>query len=85
MRLLICSGHTLQGVGCGAIGYINESKENRELSNIVVKYLKIAGHEVDYFEINEGKDYLAKQVAKANSKDYDLVVQIHFNAYKTTD
>ena len=40
MRLLICSGHTLQGVGSGAIGYINESKENRELSNIVVKYLK---------------------------------------------
>ena len=61
MRLLVCSGHTLQGVGSGAIGYINESKENRELSNIVVKYLKIAGHEVDYFEINEGKDYLANK------------------------
>ena len=84
MRLLICSGHTLQGVGSGAIGYINESKENRELSNIVVKYLKLAGHNVDYYEINEANDYLQKQVAKANSKDYDLVVQIHFNAYKNT-
>ena len=85
MKVLICAGHTLKGVGSGAVGYINESQENRSLSNIVVKYLKLAGHTVDYYEINEANDYLQKQVEKANSKDYDLVVQIHFNAYKTTD
>ena len=84
MKVLVVPGHTLNGVGSGAIGYINESKENRELSNIVVKYLKLAGHTVDYYEINEATDYLQKQVSKANSKDYDLVVQIHFNAHKTT-
>jgi N-acetylmuramoyl-L-alanine amidase len=84
MKVLICAGHTSKGVGSGATGYINESQENRTLSNIVVKYLKLAGHTVDYFEINEGNDYLQKQVSKANSKDYDLVVQIHFNAYKNT-
>ena len=84
MKVLVVPGHTLNGVGSGAIGYINESKENRELSNIVVKYLKLAGHTVDYYEINEANDYLQKQVEKANSKDYDLVVQIHFNAYKNT-
>ena len=75
----------MQGVGTGATGYINESEENRILSKIVVKYLECAGHNVDYYEINEGSDYLAKQVAKANSKDYDLVVQIHFNAFKLTE
>ena len=85
MKVLICSGHTMRGVGTGANGYINESEENRILSNIVVKYLKLAGHTVDYYEINEANDYLQKQVAKANSKNYDLVVQIHFNAHKTTD
>ena len=85
MRVLISSGHTLKGKGTGSVGYINEGTENRILSNIVVKYLKKAGHEVDYYEINEGSDYLAKQVAKANSKNYDLVVQIHFNAFKLTD
>ena len=85
MKILICAGHTSKGVGSGAVGYINESEENRILSNIVVKYLKLAGHTVDYYEINEATDYLQKQVEKANSKDYDLVVQIHFNAYKTTD
>ena len=85
MKILICAGHTTKGKGTGAVGYINESQENRTLSNIVVKYLKLAGHTVDYYEINEANDYLQKQVAKANSKDYDLVVQIHFNANKTTD
>ena len=84
MKILICAGHTTKGKGIGAVGYINESQENRSLSNIVVKYLKLAGHTVDYYEINEANDYLAKQVEKANSKDYDLVVQIHFNAYKNT-
>ena len=84
MKILICAGHTLKGKGTGATGYINESEENRSLSNIVVKYLKLAGHTVDYYEINEANDYLQKQVVKANSKDYDLVVQIHFNAYKNT-
>ena len=85
MNILIVPGHTLKGAGTGATGYINESEENRILSKIVVKYLEYAGHNVDYYEINEATDYLQKQVAKANSKDYDLVVQIHFNAYKTTD
>ena len=85
MKILISSGHTLKGTGVGANGYINESEENRILSKIVVKYLQFAGHEVDYYEVNEGKDYLAKQVAAANSKDYDLVVQIHFNAFKLTE
>ena len=84
MKILVVPGHTLNGVGSGAIGCINESQENRSLSNIVVKYLKWAGHTVDYYEINEANDYLQKQVAKANSKDSDLVVQIHFNAYKNT-
>jgi len=84
MKILICAGHTTKGKGTGATGYINESQENRSLSNIVVKYLKLAGHTVDYYEINEASDYLQKQVAKANSKDYDLVVQIHFNAHKNT-
>lgn len=85
MRILICAGHTTSGKGTGAVGYINESNENRVLSKKVVEYLKAAGHTVDYYEINKADDYLQKQVSAANSKVYDLVVQIHFNANKTTD
>lgn len=80
MKILISSGHTCIGKGTGAVGFINESTENRILAKKVVNCLKKAGHEVDYHEVNEGSDYLKQQVAAANKKNYDLVVQIHFNA-----
>ena len=89
LRVLICAGHTLKGKGTGASGYINEGNENRILAKKVVEWLKVAntmsGIEiaVDYYEINESDTYLQNQVAAANKKDYDVVVQIHFNAYKT--
>lgn len=89
LRILICAGHTLKGKGTGASGYINEGNENRILAKKVVEWLKVANTmsgieiEVDYYEINESDSYLQKQVAAANKKNYDIVVQIHFNAYKT--
>ena len=85
MRVLICAGHTLRGKGTGANGYINESNENRILSKKIVEWLKVANIDVDYYEINEASDYLQKQVAVANKKSYDVVVQVHFNAYKTVN
>ena len=85
MRVLISAGHTLEGKGTGADSYINESSENRILSKIVVEYLKLAGHEVDYHEVNKSNNHVSEQIAMANSKSYDLVVQIHFNAHKKTD
>ena len=85
MRVLISAGHTSEGKGTGADEYINESSENRMLSKIVVEYLKLAGHEVDYHEVNKSNNHVSEQIAMANSKSYDLVVQIHFNAHKKTD
>lgn len=80
MKICVVAGHTMKGKGTGASKYINESTENRVVSKYVVDYLKKAGHEADYYEINEATDYLSKQVKFANAKSYDLVVQIHFNA-----
>ncbi len=81
MRILISAGHTLNpNKGCGAVGFINESQENRVLAKFIVEYLKKLGHEVDYHEVNSGSDYIEQQAKKANSKNYDLVVQIHFNS-----
>ena len=85
MRVLISAGHTLEGKGTGADEYINESSENRILSKIVVEYLKLSGHDVDYHEVNKSNNHVSEQIAIANSKGYDLVVQIHFNACKKTD
>lgn len=81
MEVLVSAGHTLNpNKGCGAVGFINESQENRVLAKFVVEYLKKLGHEVDYHEVNSGSDYIEQQAKKANSKNYDLVVQIHFNS-----
>lgn len=93
MKICVVAGHTTSGKGTGAVGYINESTENRVVAKKVVEYLKQAGHTAVYGEINKSDNYLAEQVAIANKAKYDLVVQIHFNAgggtgtetlYKTT-
>lgn len=80
MKICVVAGHTSKGTGTGAVGYINESTENRVVGKRVVEYLKQAGHTAVYGEINESSTYLADQVAIANKDDYDVVVQIHFNA-----
>ena len=85
MKIHISTGHTLSGKGTGAVGFINESQENRILGKYITQYLKNMGHEVDYYEINNSSDYINQQVKKANEKSYDIVVQIHFNAFKLTE
>ena len=80
MKILVSAGHTLTGKGTGAVGFINESQENRVLAKYIVNYLKKLGHKVDYHEVNSGSDYINQQAKKANEKKYDVVVQIHFNS-----
>ena len=80
MNICIVAGHTTTGKGTGATGYINESTENRILAKKVTEYIKKAGHNCDYYEVNKSDTYLKDQVNFANKKVYDLVIQIHFNA-----
>ena len=80
MNICIVAGHTTTGKGTGAVGYINESAENRVLGKKVTEYIKKAGHNCDYYEINKSDTYLKDQTNFANKKAYDVVVQIHFNA-----
>ena len=84
MNICIVAGHTTTGKGTGAVGYINESAENRILAKKVTEYIKKAGHNCDYYEVNKSDTYLKDQTNIANKKAYDVVVQIHFNANKTT-
>ena len=84
MNICIVAGHTTTGKGTGAIGYINESTENRILGKKVTEYIKKSGHNCDYYEINKSDTYLKDQTDFANKKVYDVVVQIHFNANKNT-
>lgn len=85
MKICLCYAHTLEGAGSGAIGYINESKESRYLTDLVYNILKEMGHDVDIRGVDKSSNYLNELVKKVNSKKYDLVVQIHFNAHKKTN
>ena len=80
MNICIVAGHTSEGKGTGATGYINESAENRVLAKKVTEYIKKAGHNCDYYEVNKSDTYLKDQTNFANKKVYDVVIQIHFNA-----
>lgn len=84
MRIALVPGHTLRGKGTGAVGYINESQENRIISELVKKWLEYGGATVYYGKVDEASDYLKRQVALANKQSVDLAVKIHFNANKTT-
>ena len=45
MRIGINCGHTVSGtVGCGAVGYIDESVEARKVGYVLENLLKCAGH-----------------------------------------
>ena len=84
MRINIHAGHNPDGkVACGAIGFIKESTENRNVKNEVVRLLKALGHTVYDCTCDDGtskNDVLQKIVAKCNSHEVDLDVSIHFNA-----
>ena len=84
MKVAIVPGHTLTGKGTGAVRYIDEGKENRILTDLIVKWLKQGGATVYTGKIDKSSNYLAEQCQIANKQDVDLAVQIHFNANKTT-
>lgn len=78
----INAGHTLSGKGTGAVGFINESKENRIVTNHVIRLLKALGHVVIDFTIDKSNNYLKDAVGASNKHRADLAVSIHFNSSK---
>lgn len=84
MRYNISAGHNPEGkIACGAAGILNESRENRIIKDKVIQILRAAGYEVNDCTCDDGTsqgDVLSKAVAKHNSHEADLNVQIHFNS-----
>ena len=84
MRIGINCGHTVSGErGCGAVGFIDESKETREVGNRLVTILKNAGHTVvkcTNDHASSPSKNLEEIVRMANAQPLDLFVSIHFNA-----
>lgn len=84
MRIALGAGHTISGAGSGAVGYLNESKENRVMFDLVKKWLVKDGHTVYDCTVDYSSNYLPQAVALANKQTTDVAVQIHFNANVTT-
>ena len=83
LKICLSAGHTINGKGGGAIGYIIESIEARKVVNSVKRYLEGKGHEVIIANVDNAKSqgaYLTAVARKANESDAELFVSIHFNA-----
>lgn len=87
MHICLNAGHTINGYGYGAVGYMDESKENRKVVKVLKGYLEAKGHKVVVNNIDKAKsqtEYLKQVVKGANNSKCDLFVSIHFNAGKGT-
>ena len=84
MLIGIDMGHTLSGVGTGAVGCgYKEQDLTRELGKKVIALLKQEGHSVVDCTCNSASTKEAQLKARvdvANKYNLDLFVSIHFNA-----
>lgn len=85
MKIGINCGHTKSGAGSGAVGFINESVETRNVGYELMTLLRNGGHIVVDCTIDKATSqsaYLSKAVDLANRQDLDYFISIHFNAGK---
>ena len=84
MIIGIDKGHsTWDKTPCGAVGLLNESKENRPVGDKVILKLREMGHTVIDCSCNSENSVNAQLqaiVRKANSQKLDLFLSLHLNA-----
>ena len=84
MVINVHAGHNPSGaIGCGAVGILDESRENRIVKDLVINKLRNNGHTVYDCTVEDGanqNDVLNKIVQKCNSNKVDLDISIHFNS-----
>ena len=84
MIIGIDKGHsTWDKSPCGAVGLLNESKENRPVGDKVIQKLRVLGHTVIDCSCNSASnvdEQLAAIVKKANAQKLDIFLSLHLNA-----
>lgn len=84
LKINIHAGHNPDGkIACGAVGFIKESTEARNIKNKVISMLTTQGHIVYDCTVDNGisqNDVLKKIISKCNSHSVDLDISIHFNS-----
>lgn len=73
------AGHTVQGKGTGAVGFINEGLTNREISNHFRENMISLGHKIIDCTVDKSENYLVAIVKKANAQKLDLALSHHLN------
>jgi N-acetylmuramoyl-L-alanine amidase len=83
MKVAINAGHTKEGSGYGAVGYMKESEETRKIVNELLVHFRRKGHEAINCTVDHAvsqNDYLKQTVNLANKSDADLFLSVHFNS-----
>lgn len=81
MKINNNNGHTLTGLGTGAVGYLNESEETRNIGYYFTEGMKKLGHTVYDCTIDKSSSYLYEAVKKANRNKSDLAISHHLNCH----
>ena len=83
-RFNMVAGHNPDGkVACGAIGFLKESTENRNVKNEVIRLMTLLDYEVKDCTVENGtssKNVLTRVVELCNANGDAIDVHIHFNA-----
>lgn len=75
-------GHTLTGVGTGAIGkYGKETDKNREVGKKLISLLQSHGHKVVNCTVDKSNNDLADRCKLANKQKLDLFISLHLNSH----
>lgn len=86
MKINISAGHCPDGKGaCGAVGYLKESTEARNIKTAVIKYM--AGHTVRDCtddEKHSSRENLQTIASKHNKNAADMNISVHLNAKETS-
>ena len=80
MKIGFDMGHTLSGLGTGAVGLVKETDINRTVGNLVIKYLQQLGETVINCTVDYSTNDLKDRVTLANRNNVDLFVSLHLNA-----
>lgn len=82
MIIAVDKGHTIKGIGSGAIGFVNESEWTRLIGNELIPILKNRGHVVVDVTVDYATDYMQSLYDRKNAvpQNADICLSIHLNA-----
>ena len=85
MKVVNNNGHTLNGKGSGAIGFLNESICTRQIGKYFVEGMRNLGHTIYDCTIDKSQSYLYEVVNMANKYKVDYAISHHLNHFDNSE